>query len=155
MSNYLTILPWDRRTLALEMPARYAATLHSRDPEAIAALFTPDGYLEQVWAPVTGREAIARNYRDRIADWSDATHWVTNAYVEEFRYRTATVRAFVLGLFFFVAGSPVATTLYRGEYSFELAWSGGHWSIARLLVRRHGINAIRLEESNYVPRKEK
>ncbi|GAA1851642.1 hypothetical protein GCM10009836_34550 [Pseudonocardia ailaonensis] len=140
-----------RALLAYQTPNRYAQTLHDRDPEKVAELFTPDAYLHQVWGPVTGRADIARNYRDRFADWTDATHWVANSVLTSVSEEEAKVRAFVVGLFFFVPDSSNGTTLYRGEYDFTLSWVESDWQISTLFVSRHGLNGIDLQESGYAP----
>lgn len=140
-----------RALLAFQTPNRYAQTIHEQDPDKLAGLFTPDAHLHQVWGPVTGRTEIARNYRDRFADWTDATHWVQNSVLTSLSDEVATVRSFVLGLFFFVPQNANPTTLYRGDYEFTLRWVDTDWQISRLVVTRHGLNAIDLKDSTYAP----
>ena len=142
-----------KRCLAAEFPATYASTIHDLDPASVAALYAPDGIVDQIWGVSTGRAEIEAAYRSRFSEWENATHWTMNARVITWNDGAATVRSYIVGLFFFNTEDEHRPLLYRGEDKFELVWGDDveGWLIKHLTISRHGVNTLSLGDASYVP----
>lgn len=65
--------------LARNLLHAYAQVLDDPTPEAVAALFTPDGVLSVPLGDFSGRAAVAGFYRDRIGPGtSEKRHFISN-----------------------------------------------------------------------------
>jgi len=100
---------------------RYAEVLDNPTPDAVSALFTPDGVLSVPSGNYYGREAIADFYRTRIdSDAGEKRHFIMNLRSHPLKPGTVEIASY----FIFIGRDPTASALGWGTYHDTIVLDG-------------------------------